>query len=287
MSTPSDESRGNAAEAVLRVCSFESRRAVEMRKLIERRGMRATVAPSMREVPLEDNGDVLDFDRALRAGDIQIVVFMTGVGAQAVLEVVETQTSREEFLSALRDATVVVRGPKPAAVMREWNVPTAVRAPEPNTWRELLSAMDAHGSLDGRVVAVQEYGESSDEFYAALRDRGADVRPVPVYRWAFPEDVGPLLAAIRETIAGEHDVLMFTSANQLNNVLQAAADEGLHDDWIAAAKKCVIASIGPTASARIAESGLTVDLEASPPKMGRLVRQIAETAPEILSRRQG
>jgi uroporphyrinogen-III synthase len=46
---------------VLRVCSFESRRADEMRSLIERHGASATVVPSMREVPLESNSPVFAF----------------------------------------------------------------------------------------------------------------------------------------------------------------------------------------------------------------------------------
>jgi len=271
----------------LRVCCFESRRSEEMRSLIERQGGQATVAPSMREVPLDENAEAFHFADELLAGRIDIVVIMTGVGAKTVLAAVEKQYDRGEFLQALSQCMIVVRGPKPAAVLREWSVPFAFQAPEPNTWRELLQVMDANLLLDGKKIAVQEYGRPSDEFYQELATRQAHVLPVPVYRWEFPEDTGPLLAAIGETIAGKFDVLMFTSANQLHNVLQAAESEGLRDQWLAAANKCVIASIGPTATQTLKECGLPKDIEPPIPKMGHLVRETLGQAPHILNQKTG
>ncbi|MCA9069353.1 MAG: uroporphyrinogen-III synthase, partial [Planctomycetaceae bacterium] len=146
------------------------------------------------------------------------------------------------------------------------------RVPEPNTWHELLTTLSESYELNKKTVAVQEYGEPSIELYDELKRKGATVCPVPVYRWAFPEDPGPLLASVESTIAGEFDILMFTSANQVNNVLQAAEQLGRKTEWMDAAKKCGIASIGPTASEKLKAVGLPVHVEASPPKMGQLVR---------------
>ena len=72
----------------LRVCSFESRKQSEMRSLIERHGSLATIAPSLREVPLTDNVAVFEFLDRLLAKQVQAVLFMTGVGAKAMLEVI-------------------------------------------------------------------------------------------------------------------------------------------------------------------------------------------------------
>lgn len=256
-----------------------------MRSLIERHGGIATVARSMREVPLEENSEAFQFVESLQGGRIDVVIFMTGVGARALLNVVETRGSRREFLDSLDRCTTIVRGPKPTAVLREWKVHIDHRAAEPNTWRELLAVIDAAVPLEGKKVAVQEYGEPNEEFYRGLKQRGADVLRVPVYRWAFPEDTGPLVGAVRETIAGGFDVLMFTSANQLTNVIRAAEQQRLRDEWVAAARDCVVASIGPTASETLRAAGLTVDVEASPTTMGRLVIQAVSAAPAILARK--
>ena len=254
-----------------------------MRSLIERHGAIATIVPSMREVPLDSNSEVFAFAESLVAGRVDVVVFLTGVGAKTLLEVVETRFARETFLDALGRVTIAVRGPKPVAVLREWDVPIAIRAAEPNTWRELVSALAAAGAVDGKRIAVQEYGRPSTELYQELRRRGAAVEPVPVYRWMLPEDLAPLRAAIRDTLNGRFDVLLFTSAHQLDCVLEVAEASGEKEAWLRAARSCVIASIGPTASETIRESGLPVDVEARPTRMGHLVRAALEAAPAILA----
>jgi uroporphyrinogen-III synthase len=269
----------------LRVCSFESRRANEIRSLLERQGAVATVAPSMKEVPIGDNPAAFAFAEELLAARIHVMVFMTGVGARALLEALETRYPREAIFAAWDKCVVVVRGPKPVAVLREWNVRIDLRAPEPNTWRELLATLDAAVPLPGRRVAVQEYGVPNAEFYRQLEARGASVLSVPVYRWTFPDDTAPLQAAVEQTIAGEFDVLMFTSANQLHNVVEMANRLRKRDAWLAAAKQCVIASIGPTASETIHSYGLPVHIEPEHPKMGPLVKETVERAAASLAQR--
>jgi uroporphyrinogen-III synthase len=269
--------------AALRVCSFESRRRDEMRSLIERQGAVATVVPSMREAALDSNTAVFAFAESLLAERFDVLVFLTGVGARMLLEVAETRFQRDTLLDAMRRATVAARGPKPVAVLREWNVPIAIRAAEPNTWRELVDALDSAGAIRGKRIAVQEYGRANPEFYAELRHRGVSVEPVPVYRWMLPEDVRPLRAAIDDTITGLFDVLVFTSAHQVDCVLEVAAGDGKREDWLKAARRCEIASIGPTASESLRESGLPVDVEANPTRMGHLVRAAIEAAPAILT----
>ena len=258
----------------LRICSFESRRGSEMKSLIERHGAVATIAPSMREIPLDDNPAAFAFATELLANKIDVIIFMTGVGATALIESLETRHTRTELFAAMDRTIVVVRGPKPTAVLRGWGVRIDHRASEPNTWREVLGLFDASIPLTGRRVAVQEFGLPSVDLYAALESRGASVLTVPVYRWALPVDIEPLRAAIRQTIAGEFDMIMFTSAQQLINVLEVAGKDGLKEQWIEAVNRlCRVASIGPTATATIMSEGLRVDLEPTHPNMGCLVKE--------------
>src|SRR6202171_2451643 len=128
--------------AGLRVLALESRRAPEMAKLITVYGGEPVAAPSMREVPLESNTEALSFARTLADGGFDMVIFLTGVGTRALTRVVETLYPLEQFVAQLRKVAIVARGPKPVAVLREWNIPIAMTAPEPNTWRELVRALD-------------------------------------------------------------------------------------------------------------------------------------------------
>jgi uroporphyrinogen-III synthase len=288
----SSESQGEPAVpgvgrlAGLRLCSFESRRQADMQSLIQRQGGEVLAAPSMREIPLEQNAVALEFGDRLRSGSIDVMVFLTGVGARALAEVLALQMTLPQLVAALRECVVVVRGPKPAAVMREWGVRIDVQVPEPNTWRELLDAIARQRSIAGQVVAVQEYGIPNLDLYRGLEQLGAQVVPVPVYRWELPEDTRPLREAIRRIAAGECDVLLFTSAQQWRHVEQIAREEVGEEVFRAAARRCVIASIGPTASETLLAAGFPPDIEPPHPKMGHLVLAVAEHARRILAEKR-
>src|SRR3954451_4500651 len=183
----------------LRVLALEGRRATEIGALITTFRGQPRVGASLKEVPLETNTAALDFAAALMLDEFDIVVFLTGVGARALMTVVESACPRDVFAAALARTRVAARGPKPVAVLRELQVPVWVTAPEPNTWRELIAALDDRAEerpLAGARVAVQEYGVSNLAFLRALRARGAHVNAVPVYQWTLPEDLQPLRDAV-------------------------------------------------------------------------------------------
>jgi uroporphyrinogen-III synthase len=269
----------------LRVLALESRRAGEMATLIAKNGGVPTVAPSMREVPLESNTEALAFAGRLLDGGFDMVIFLTGVGTRALLRVVETAHSRDAFLDALRRVIVVARGPKPIAVLRELEVPIAVTAPEPNTWRELLMALEPH-PLAGRRVAVQEYGVANPELLAGLVARGAEVSRVPVYQWDLPQDVGPLRGAVEGLAAGRFDVALFTTSVQVPHLFRVAAEMRLVEPVRRALRRSVLGSIGPTTSESLREHGLEPDLEPSHPKMGLLVKETADRAADLAARKR-
>ena len=263
----------------LRVLALESRRAREMGLLIANNGGQPIVAPTTREVPAEDNGDALKFVSALRDGRLDLVIFLTGVGTRALAQAAEGVCSREEFVAALSRTAVIARGPKPVAALRELGVPVAAVVPEPNTWRELLHLLDEKSDLfplKGRAVAVQEYGVPSSELLAGLEERGAQVLTVRIYDWSLPEDTAPLRKAVHAVALGEIDVLLVTSAVQIRHLLQIAEEMHLREDMISRLSRVVVGSIGPVTSAELRHQGIAVDLEPSHPKMGFLVKEMAE-----------
>ncbi|MCH5377991.1 MAG: uroporphyrinogen-III synthase, partial [Planctomycetes bacterium] len=97
--------------AGLRVAAFESRRAEDMTRLIERHGGTPAVSPSVREVPLEDQRAAVEFANRLLTGDIDMVILLTGVGFRQLLEVVARHVDRQRFLDTLSDVVTIARGP--------------------------------------------------------------------------------------------------------------------------------------------------------------------------------
>ena len=276
----------SAAFDGLRVASFESRRAEEMARLIERFGGIPLVSPSMREVPLDDHRETIDFANLLITAQIDIVIFMTGVGARLLVSAIERHVDRQRFLDALSDVVTIVRGPKPLAVLREWGIEPTHRVPEPNTWRELLQTIDQGVPVANHTVGLQEYGQPNPSLVAGLEARGARVVPVAVYQWDLPLDTAPLEQNIRALIAGELDVLMFTSAQQVVNLLKLATRLGLADEVQAAFQRVVVASVGPTTSELLRERSLPVDLEPEHPKMGHLVSAAAQRSRDLLAKKR-
>ncbi len=276
----------------LRVLALESRRAPELAKLISTYGGKPLVAPSMREVPLESNKEALAFAARLLAGEFGMVIFLTGVGARTLLGVVETVHDRGMYVAALQRVKVVARGPKPIAALREIGITPAITAPEPNTWHELLRALDEAGKaspelgLQGARVAVQEYGVSNPELLSGLRERGAAVTRVPVYQWALPHDLAPLRAAIRAIAEGNVDVALFTTAVQAVHLFQVAAEMQLEEPVRSGLSRAIVASIGPTTSEELQRHGIRADLEPSHPKMGFLVKEASEQAGELLRQKR-
>jgi uroporphyrinogen-III synthase len=267
----------------LTVAAFENRMAAEMTGLIERYGGRPMVTPAMREVPLEDNREALQFGERLLADQVDVLILMTGVGLDTLIGVLKTRHPLEPIQEALGRVTLVARGPKPVAVLKQLGLAPTFTVPEPNTWRDLLQTLDAHCPVLGLRVALQEYGASNAELLEELRERGATLFRVPVYRWALPENLDRLREALGNILAGQVDVLLVTNAVQVDHVMQVLTKDGGVEKFRQAVKRMVVASVGPTASERLRHYDWPVDVEPSHPKMGTLVKEAAEQASTILA----
>ncbi len=272
--------------AGLRVASLESRKAEEIGRLIERFGGQAFVSPSLREVQVGDNPAAVDFAHRLLAGEIEMVILMTGVGTRYLVAQVERQVGKERFLNALSDVVTVARGPKPVAAMREFGLDVTHKVPEPNTWRDVLSTLDRDAPVLNLTVGLQEYGLPNPSLVAGLEARGARVITLKVYGWDLPEDQRPLEDNLRAIVAGERDAILITSAHQVVNVLTVAERLGIVEQLREALGKLIVCSIGPTTSEMLRDQCWPVDLEPEHPKMGHLVQAAAERCGDLLERKR-
>lgn len=259
----------------MRVLALESRRAAEMAELIRRQGGEPFVAPSMREAPLEDNAGTFAAVERLLAGEFDMMIFLTGVGVRALARLVATRYPAESFPAALRRLTVVARGPKPVAALRELEVPVTVKVPEPNTWREIVEIVRQRPE---RRIAVQEYGRPNPELIRALEQIGAAVTAIRVYQWRLPEDTGPLREAVRRLAGGQFDVVLFTTPIQVVHLFRIAEQERLAAAVHESLQRTVIGSIGPATTEMLASYDLAADLEPLHAKMGLLIAETAARA---------
>ena len=272
----------------LRVLSLESRRSIEVAKLIRTYGGEPLTAPAMREISLESNQPVFEFTEALMRGAFDLIIFTTGVGVRSLVKIVSEHDDRERFLEALRSVKIAARGPKSSSALRELGIPITVVAPEPFTWRSLMAALEAKlgNSLQGMNIAVQEYGTSNPELLTALAEKSISITRLLVYQWALPEDIQPLREAVLALAHGHVDVVLFMNAGQVSHLFLMAErmgyTEALHEGF----RSTVIGSIGPSTTEGLSLYGLQPDYEPTQSKMGFLINELAQNAGDLLKQKR-
>jgi len=260
----------------LRVGLLEARMSSELAGLIERAGGAPFRAPAVREAPLEASEGVANLIDAWVSGTIRINIFLIGVGVKALLAAAEKLGRVNEVLSALQNTTNICRGPKPVAVLKKNSLPIALVAEEPHTTIELLQALSTV-DVQNKNVALLHYGERNQALSEALVKRGANLTELSLYEWQLPEDLEPLRALVHKIVNHELDAVAFTSQVQIRHLLQIAKELNLEAEVLEALKtNIIVASIGPTCTAALAELGLKPTLEPEHPKMGHLVAALTD-----------
>ena len=258
-----------------RVGLLEGRMSSELASLVRRHGGDPVLGPALREETMDAAAPVGGLIDALRAGEIEVVVFLTGVGATALFNAAEGIGRLPELLELLQGTTNVCRGQKPWMPLKRRGVPISVTVPDPYTTADVVSTLSTLRPA-GRGFALLHYGERSDVLSDTLAGWGAKVRDLCLYEWRLPEDTGPLRSLIREIVAGEVDALAFTSQVQLRHLLQVAGEMGAEEALLAALPRVVVAAVGPTCAAALEDAGIVPDIVPAHPKMGPMVVALME-----------
>ncbi|MDA1097303.1 MAG: uroporphyrinogen-III synthase [Chloroflexi bacterium] len=267
---------------------LEGRLPSELASLVERHGGRPLNAPALREVPIPPDEKIEELIDSVVLGAVELVVFQTGVGARALFAAAEGFGKRAALIDALKRTKVACRGPKPVAVMRTHDIPIGVSAPEPFTSETLIDALALSGwDLQGKVVALQHYGEINTPLRDALRAMGALVVDISLYAWALPADTGPLEAGITALVERRAHAVMFTSQSQVRHLFDVADRMGLKQGLASALRSAdvVVAPVGPVCVRALAEEGVKPDVVPEHPKMGPLVLALARFFDDVESAR--
>jgi len=272
-----------------RVGVTADRRADDQIDLLRRRGATVVHGPTMRIVPLADDSDLAAVTRGLVEDPPAVVVATTGQGFRGWLEVADEWELGEGLRAALADATVLARGPKARGAIRgaglreAWSAESTEASPE--VLEHLLSG--GAGPLSGRRVAVQLHGDPMTSFLAALRDAGADVVEVHVYRWEPPPDLPAVDALIDAVLGHDVDAVTFTSAPAVEGLVHRAEARGVADALLAALRGPVLAcSVGPVTSAPLDRRGVP-SIAPDRFRLGAMVRRLEQEWATLSAARSG
>ena len=97
------------------------------------------------------------------------------------------------------------------------------------------------------------------------------MQEIATYRWALPEDTGPLERLIDALARSAVDAVVFTSAVQVRHLFAVAERSARAAELPTLMRGLIVASIGPVCSRALEERGITPTFEANPPKLGPLV----------------
>ena len=258
------------------------RRWEEQAELLRRRGATIVHGPCMDTLYLADDDDLrrATVDVVERPPDV--VVATTGIGVRAWLETAEAWGMGTALMAALAQSRILARGPKAAGVVIAAGLTVWARS-ETEQMDDVLAKLLADG-VEGRRVALQEYGMESPEFIAALEAAGACVVRVPVYRWRYPADTRPARAMVEAALDGRIDAITFTSAPAVRNLFMIAAEQQAADDLRRAFNHGLTAAcVGPVCAQAAKDQGVDAPVEPTVGRLGLLVRALSD---ELATRRR-
>jgi uroporphyrinogen-III synthase len=256
-----------------------ARRKEELGALLDRRGARVVYAPAIRIVPLSDDTELVAATRAVLERPVDLVIATTGVGFRGWLEAADAWDL--PLVEHLRSARVLARGPKARGAIRGGGLVDAW-SPESESSAEVLSHLlsGAEGPLQGRRIAVQLHGDPLPDLVAGLRETGAEVLTVPVYRWVLPEDVAPVRRLVEAVVTGGVDAVTFTSAPAAASLLTVADELGLRQAMVAAFNSRVLAiAVGAVTAGPLDAAGIP-SRQPDRARLGALAREVVARLPE-------
>ena len=237
----------------------ETRELDRLAQMLTAEGAATLRCPLVAIKDAPDQGPVEAWLRALAAGGLDDVVFLTGEGLRRLLAAAERIGLRAKVVGTLGRARKITRGPKPARALHEIGLSSDLPAAVPTSAGVIdeLRALD----LRGRRVGVQLYGEEPNRpLIDFLGQAGAQVLAVAPYVYASGSDdaaVADLIAALGD---GRVDAIAFTSASQVDRLWQVAAAAASEPQLRAGLARVRVAAIGPIVDDALAARGVRIDV---------------------------
>lgn len=255
------------------------RRRDELAALLKRRGARVYLAPALRIVPIADDLELRAVTEALVRHPPSIVCASTGIGMRGWLEAAEGWGVAESLTAALAGSYLVARGAKARGAIRAAGL-VDHWSPESESGEEMLAHLLARG-VRGERIAVQQHAEEQPAFAASLRDAGAEVVEVSIYRSMPPVDPTPLRRLTEMIVARQVDAVTFTSAGAVEAVLACASpgpESGCEAVIDALRTDVLAACVGPVTAAPLRRLGIPV-IEPARARLGALARALVDELP--------
>lgn len=239
----------------------ESRSLDVFTNLLQRRGASVIQCPLVGIHNSPDTDAVLAWLRDFNHGACDDLILMTGEGLRRLLSIIDLHAPelREPFVQQLAKVRKITRGPKPNSELRKLGLERDINALAPTT-EGVIETM-AQLDLAGRTVGLQLYGTyENPPLLAALERQGAKVLSVAPYVYADDIEEQKVTDLISQIIAGQVDVIAFTSATQVKRLWSVANKQKQLEAMEAAFTNLSVTAVGPVVRDCLIDKGVKVDL---------------------------
>jgi uroporphyrinogen-III synthase len=243
-----------AALSGRRIALPETRELDRLARMLEAEGAETLRCPM---VAIRDTPDPLPVREWMGRFPFDDLILYTGEGLRRLHGFARRFDIEAAFVSGLRAARKITRGPKPERALRELGLKSDLRAEEPTT-DGLIAALSAL-DLRGRRVGVQLYpGNPNTRFIDFLRQAGAAPDTVLPYVYASAADEASVAALINRMAEGGIDVIAFTSSPQVERLFAVATATRREAALQIALRNTAIAAVGPVVAGELQRRGLDV-----------------------------
>lgn len=245
------------------------RRWEEQAEMLTRRGAQVVHGPVMHTNLLHDTDATISATEAALADGVDVVLLTTGIGTRSWFAAAESVGLDGELRSAGLGARVLARGPKARSAAIGAGLDVHWQA-ESETSAEMVAYLDQLGVAGRRVVVQRDGGQPllADQ----VRELGADVVDVPIYRWQLPDAEHPARRLIEAACCGRLHAVTFTCAYAVGNTFALANDP----DGLAAAFDGAVRAVGvgPVTAAALRRHGVTRIVEPRRARLGAMVQAL-------------
>jgi uroporphyrinogen-III synthase len=264
-----------------RIGVTSGRKGAELADALRRRGALPLWGPTVGGDQPEPESRLLEQTDAVLDAGVTWLAASTGVGMRLWADTARRHGRLEALRETAARARRVARGAKAVGGLQgtlglapEWVGPDETDAAVAGHLVANVTAED--------VVAVQLHGGPS-RAYDAVAATGARVLTVLPYRSVLPEDTAPARRLVEAALAGELDLLVFTSPGAVHNLVTIAAEVAPDAPdrlraLTGAAQGLAVASVGPVTDGACRQVGFEVAVSPTRSRTGDLLRAIERWA---------
>ncbi len=249
------------------------RRADEQIRMLSGRGAACVHGPAIKTLPLDDDYALRAATNAVIDTPPEITVITTGIGIRGWLEAADAAHLGEDLRRVLANTSFVARGPKAVGALVTAGFEVTGKA-QNDRYDDVVELLAEQG-VDGVRVAVQLDGGAAATLCDRITELGAEVLPVPVYRWTEPDDRSLAERLVLATCARQIDGLTFTARPAVEHFLAIAGDLGVDGELRAALSGPTVAfCVGPVCAAGLTDAGLPAPQVPERTRLGAMVQLI-------------